>query len=204
MSFSRMHSSKYIYRQSINVIYLSRHNWLMWKDRLALWFTNFRKLVLPSGNVADTALQQDQAWRKRRCSLSSKFEQALALLHAVSNFFELKIISDIYPFQWYRCIIAMSVSSATTITGLSFLEERWLIAAEITVRSASSSHWITNWSPLSKYLKISVIIHVLLFSLERYVSWAEWNILLSLITTSWHLIGDLLVWAFVFVDKRLL
>ena len=173
----------------------------MWKDPLAHHFDSPTSESWPY--LSQMLQTPDQAWTKRRCSLSSKFEQALAILHAVSDFFELKIISDISPFQRYRSIIAMPVSLAITIRGLSVLGEERLIAAETTVGSASPSHRITTWPSFFKYLEISVIIVTLLFSLERNFSWVEWNILISLITTSWHLIGDLLLCAFVFVDKGL-
>ena len=75
----------------------------------------------------------------------------------------------------------MSLSSATTITGLSVLKEERLIAAETTV----GKHIHHTESLLgSKYVEISIIILVLLFSLERKFSGVELNILLSSITTS--------------------
>ena len=150
----------------------------------SLWFTKFRKLTFPFPNVADTVLKPEQAWTKRRCSLSSKFEQALAILYAVSVFFELKMISDISPFQWYRKVIAMSVSSATTITGLSVLGEKKTDCGWNNCWSTSPSHWITTWPPSSKYLELSIIILVLLFLLERrrlsrikYIALINYNVL---------------------------
>ena len=140
MSFSRIHNSNYLCRQSTNesfstqiVIDVDQWQSVDWCFSSSLWFTKFRKLTFPLPNVADTVLQPEQAWTKRRCSLSSKFEQALAILYAVSVFFVLKMISDISPFQWYRSIFAMSVSLATTITGLSLLGEKRLIVSETTV-----------------------------------------------------------------------
>ena len=55
----------------------------------------------------------------------------------------------------------MSVSWATTITGLSVLGEERLIAAEVTVGLAFPSHWIATSLSSSKYLEIITILNLL-------------------------------------------
>ena len=106
----------------------------MWKDRLA-----YISLIHRLQKAGHTFPKYDRHCVATRPSMNK--EKVLFVCQiAVSDFFEFKMISDIFPFQWYRSIIAMSKSSATTITRLCFRRRKtdcywnnWWVSSPITL-----------------------------------------------------------------------